>query len=124
MFFNLFYQLVFRLFVSSLTISIYVSDTVYCDSYECPYGYALIDDADHEECEYGKCEKSKCCDKVCSSYDCPKHYKLKSGYDKIKCDYSGCTTDKCCKHDCESPLSADYTSVSYTHLTLPTICSV
>ena len=92
-----------------VTISTYVSDTVYCDSYKCPYGYALIDDADHEECKYGKCEKSKCCDKVCSSVDYPKHYKLKNGYDKIKCDYSGCTTDKCCKYHCESPLPADYT---------------
>ena len=80
-----------------LTISIYVSDTVSCDSYECPYGYALIDDADHEECEYGKCEKSKCCDKVCSSYDCPKYYELVDDSDTTVCKDSKCTEEECCK---------------------------
>ena len=80
-----------------LTISIYVSDTVYCDSYKCPYGYALIDDADHEECKYGKCEKSKCCDKVCSSYDCPKYYEPVDDSDTTVCKDSKCTKEECCK---------------------------
>ena len=78
------------------------SDKVYCDSYDCPYGYYLIDDADEVECKWGKCKKSQCCERVCSSYKCPKHYTWKSGYEKIKCNDSGCTTDKCCKYHCES----------------------
>ena len=89
--FHLFYQLVFRLF------SIYVSDTVYCDSYKCPYGYALIHDVNHEECKYGKCEKSKCCDKVCSSYDCPKYYEPVDDSDTTVCKDSKCTKEKCSK---------------------------
>ena len=86
----------FSVFLLLLTISIYVSDTVYCDSYNCPYGYALIDDADHEECEYGKCEKSKCCDKVCSSYD-PKYYEPVDDSDTTVCKDSKCTKEECCK---------------------------
>ena len=39
------------------------SDKVYCDSYDCPYGYDLIDDAEHVKCEWGKCSKDKCCEK-------------------------------------------------------------
>ena len=80
-----------------LTISIYVSDTVYCDSYKCPYGYALIDDADREECKYGKCEKSKCCNKVCSSYDCPKYYEPVDDSDTTVCKDNKCTKDQCCQ---------------------------
>ena len=55
-------------------MSVYTSDTVYCDTYDCPYGYSLIDMADQEECKNGQCEMSKCCNKVCSSYNCPQNH--------------------------------------------------
>ena len=44
-----------------------VSETVSCDSYNCPSGYTLIDDAGDVECNKGKCRKSLCCDRVCST---------------------------------------------------------
>ena len=76
---------------------LYTTETVYCDSYKCPYGYALIHDVNHEECKYGKCEKSKCCDKVCSSYDCPKYYEPVDDSDTTVCKDSKCTKEKCSK---------------------------
>ena len=75
----------------------YAAETATCASYKCPYGYALIDDADHEECKYGKCEKSKCCDKVCSSYDCPKYYEPVDDSDTTVCKDSKCTKEECCQ---------------------------
>ena len=44
-------------------MSIFVSDNVYCDSYDCPYGYTLIDNADDVKCKGGKCSKDQCCKK-------------------------------------------------------------
>ena len=44
-------------------MSIFVSDKVYCDSYDCPYGYTLIDNADDVKCKGGKCSKDQCCKK-------------------------------------------------------------
>ena len=79
------------------TLRAYSAETTNCESYKCPYGYALIDDADHEECKYGKCEKSKCCDKVCSSYDCPKYYEPVDDSDTTVCKDSKCTKDQCCE---------------------------
>ena len=80
------------------------SEKKYCDSYDCPYGYDLVDDADDVECKKGECTESQCCKKVCVYYKCPNYCTPKSGSDKIKCDYSGCTTDKCCDYKCESSL--------------------
>ena len=80
------------------------SEKKYCDSYDCPYGYDLVDDADHVDCKKGKCTESQCCKKVCLYYKCPNYCTPKSGSDKIKCDFSGCTTDKCCDYECESSL--------------------
>ena len=80
------------------------SEKKYCDSYDCPHGYDLVDDADDVECKKGKCTESQCCKKVCLYYKCPNYCTPKSGSDKIKCDYSGCTTDKCCDYKCQSSL--------------------
>ena len=88
----------------ALTFAPKTSDKVYCDSYKCPHGYYLIDDADDVECKWGRCRKYKCCERYCSSYKCPKHYTWKSGYEKIKCKDSWCTTDKCCEFHCESAI--------------------
>ena len=35
----------------------------YCDSYNCPYGYELVDDADDIKCKNYKCTKKQCCEK-------------------------------------------------------------
>ena len=45
---EVFHSLVKLMFLVSLhqTISIFVSDKVYCDSYDCPDNYKLVDDAD------------------------------------------------------------------------------
>ena len=88
-----------------------VSETVSCDSYNCPSGYTLIDDAGDVECNKGKCRKSLCCDRVCSSYRCPKHKRSKRGSDQIKCHSYGCTSYKCCDNHCEPSLSPDCISV-------------
>ena len=73
------------------------AQNVYCDSYKCSYGYALIDNADDVECKRGKCKESQCCDKVCSSYDCPKYYELVHDADSTVCKDYKCTKDQCCK---------------------------
>ena len=78
------------------TLRAYTAETTNCASFECPYGYALVDDADDEVCKYGKCDKSKCCDKVCSSYDCPKYYELVDDSDTTVCKDYKCTKDQCC----------------------------
>ena len=78
-------------------MSVYTSDTVYCDSYGCPYGYSLIDMADQEECKNGQCEMSKCCNKVCSSYNCPQNHEPVNDADTTVCKDSSCSTDQCCK---------------------------
>ena len=44
------------------------SEKKYCDSYDCPYGYDLVDDADDVECKKGECTESQCCKKVCVYY--------------------------------------------------------
>ena len=46
-----------------LTISIFASDKAYCDSYDCPDNYKLVDDADDIMCKDKKCTKDKCCKK-------------------------------------------------------------
>ena len=73
------------------------AQNVYCDSYKCSYGYALIDNADDVECKRGKCKESQCCDKVCSSYDCPKYYELVHDAGSTVCKDYKCTKDQCCK---------------------------
>ena len=70
---------------------------VYCDSYKCPYGYALVDDAAYMKCKWGKCDKSQSCDKVISSYDCPKYYELVDDADDTVCKNNKCTKDQCCE---------------------------
>ena len=78
------------------------SDTIYCDSVECSYGYVLIDDAADTECKKGKCQESQCCDMVCSTFDCPAGSTPKADSDKTKCSKSVCTSKKCCDNLCES----------------------
>ena len=39
------------------TMSIFVSDKVYCDSYNCPDNYKLVDDADDVMCKDEKKQK-------------------------------------------------------------------
>ena len=63
------------------TISIFVSDKVYCDSYDCPDNYKLVDDADDIMCKDKKCTKDKCCEKGEAS---PKHALREVGH-KTKC---------------------------------------
>ena len=46
-----------------LTMSILVSDKVYCDSYDCPKDYKLVDNADDVACKDKKCTKDQCCKK-------------------------------------------------------------
>ena len=41
----------------------FASDKVYCDSYDCPDNYKLVDDADDIMCKNKKCTKDKCCEK-------------------------------------------------------------
>ena len=77
--------------------SLHPPQRVYCDSYDCPYGYALIDKADDVKCKWGKCKKSQCCDKVCSSYDCPDYYEPVDHADTTVCKDYKCTKDQCCE---------------------------
>ena len=42
---------------------IFASDKVYCDYYDCPDNYKLVDDADDIMCKDKKCTKDKCCKK-------------------------------------------------------------
>ena len=44
-------------------MSMFVSDKVYCDSYDCPDNYKLVDDADDVVCKDKKCTKDQCCKK-------------------------------------------------------------
>ena len=45
-------------------MSIFVSDNkVYCDSYDCPKSYKLVDNADDIKCKGGKYTKDQCCKK-------------------------------------------------------------
>ena len=57
-----FLELVFHVSLR-LTISIFASDKVYCDSYDCPDNYKLVDDADDVVCKDKKCTKDQCCEK-------------------------------------------------------------
>ena len=41
----------------------HLAQRVYCDSYDCPYGYDLVDDAKYVKCKWRKCTKEKCCEK-------------------------------------------------------------
>ena len=61
------------------------------------HGYAVVDDADYIKCNWGKCDKSKCCAKVCSSYDCPKYYELVDDANDVVCKANKCTKDQCCE---------------------------
>ena len=49
-------------------MSIFVSDKVYCDSYDCPDHYKLVHDADDVMCKDKKCTKEQCCKKGCLLY--------------------------------------------------------
>ena len=80
-----------------MTISINTSVKLYCDSFDCPSGYALIDTADDEECTNRQCKTSTCCDKVCSSFTCPKKLALVEDADTTVCKDNMCTSDQCCK---------------------------
>ena len=60
--FHFFFELIFLVSLR-LTMSIFVSDKVYCDSYDCPDNYKLVDDADDIRCKGGKCSKDQCCEK-------------------------------------------------------------
>ena len=56
------FELIF--FVSlRLTMSTFISDKVYCDSYDCPKNYKLVDNADDVVCKDKKCTKDQCCKK-------------------------------------------------------------
>lgn len=70
---------------------------VYCDSYDCPYSYTLIDQAAQQECNNGQCETSTCCDKVCSSFDCPIKLSPVKDADTTVCKDNKCTRDQCCE---------------------------
>ena len=71
-------------------MSIFVSDNkVYCDSYDCPKSYKLVDDADDIKCKGGKCTKDQCCKKREKS---PK-YTLGDVGDDTKC-HNLSTTEK------------------------------
>ena len=62
MMFSIFFALIFLVSLR-LTMSMFVSDKVYCDSYDCPDNYKLVDDADDIMCKDKKCTKDKCCKK-------------------------------------------------------------
>ena len=70
---------------------------IYCDSFQCSDGYALIDNADREECRWGKCSDSQCCNKVCSSFDCPRRFSPVEYSDTVVCKDFGCTKRLCCE---------------------------
>ena len=46
-----------------LTMSTFVSDKVYCDSYDCLKNYKLVDNVDDVVCKDKKCTKDQCCKK-------------------------------------------------------------
>ena len=62
-------------------MSKFVSDKVYCDSYDCPDNYKLVDDADDVLCKDKKSTKDQCCEKREES---PKHT-LREVRDDTKC---------------------------------------
>ena len=64
-----------------LTMSMFVSDKVYCDSYYCPDHYKLVDNADDVYCKDKKCTKDQCCKK---GEEYPKHT-LREVDDDAKC---------------------------------------
>ena len=69
------FELIF--FVSlRLTMSTFVSDKVYCDSYDCPKNYKLVDNADDVACKDKKCTKDQCCKK---GEESPEHTFLEGG---------------------------------------------
>ena len=57
-------------------MSIFVSDKVHSDTYDCPDNYKLVDDADDVMCNDKKCPKDKCCRK---GEESPKHTLLQGG---------------------------------------------
>lgn len=79
---------------------------VYCDSYNCSYGYTHVYNAKDVKCWFRLCRRSKCCEKACSSYDCPYDSEHIHNADITVCQDSKCTTEKCCDFNCElcSPL--------------------
>ena len=84
--FPYFFELIF--FVSLRpTMSIFVSDKVYCNSYDCPDNYKLVDDADDVKCKGGRCSKDQCCT---GGEESPKHT-LRDVADDTTCDKSSAT---------------------------------
>ena len=75
-----FFELIFLVSLR-LTMSMFVSDKVYCDSYYCPDHYKLVDNADDVYCKDKKCTKDQCCKKGEAS---PKRT-LREGDDDAKC---------------------------------------
>ena len=74
-----------------------MSASVYCDSYDCPSGYTLIDDADGMKCSKRKCKRSVCCNMACSSFDCPSNSSPVDDSDTTVCKNDTCTKRQCCK---------------------------
>ena len=68
-------------------MSIFVSDKVYCNSYDCPDNYKLVDDADDVKCKGGRCSKDQCCT---GGEESPKHT-LRDVADDTTCDKSSAT---------------------------------
>ena len=94
----------------------YTSDPIYCDSFECSYGYALVKAAADEECRRGVCTESQCCELVCSSFDCPSENPPVENANTTMCRPSGCTANRCCKmgkSDSEGVASASRESHTY-----------
>lgn len=75
----------------------HLPQNVFCDSYNCPWGWAVVHDAYDIKCKWDTCDKSQCCDKVCSSYSCPKYYELVDDADHVVCKDYKCSRDKCCE---------------------------
>ena len=74
-----------------------MSASVYCDSYDCPSGYTLIDDADGVKCKKGKCKRSTCCNKACSSFGCPSNQSPIEDADTTACRNDKCRKSQCCE---------------------------
>ena len=74
-----------------------VSGTVSCESYDCPTGYSLIDDADSMKCKKGKCTRSVCCNTFCSSFDCPSNFSPVEDSDTTVCKNDKCSRGQCCE---------------------------
>ena len=68
-------------------MSIFVSDKVYCDSYDCPDHYKLVHDADDVMCKEKKCTKEQCCKKGESS---PKDALREVGHKEGVINYCDC----------------------------------